>query len=42
MLSDLVFALGLSGRVPVELAAWAPAAVCLLLGGTTLLHLEDG
>ncbi len=40
--SDIVFALGLSGRVPVELAAWAPASVCMLLGITTLLHLEDG
>ena len=39
--SDLIAALGLSGRLPVELAAWAPASICLLLGGTTLLHLEE-
>ena len=42
ILSDLVYAMGLSGRLPVELAAWVPAIVCLLLGGSSLLHLEDG
>ncbi len=40
--SDVIFALGLSGRLPVELAAWTPAAVSTLLGLATLLHLEDG
>lgn len=42
ILSDLISAMGLSGRLPVDLAAWAPAAICLLLGGSMLLHLEDG
>jgi lipopolysaccharide export system permease protein len=41
-LSDVVFALGLSSTIPVALAAWTPAGVCLLLGVTLLLHLEDG
>lgn len=41
-LSDLVFALGLSARIPVMLAAWAPAMVSTLLGLAMLLHLEDG
>ena len=41
-LSDLVFALGLSARVPEVLAAWAPATVTSLLGVASLLHLEDG
>jgi lipopolysaccharide export system permease protein len=41
-LSDVVYAMGLSGAVPVALAAWAPAGICALLGLTTLLHLEDG
>ena len=41
-LSDLVFALGLSARIPEVLAAWAPATVTMLLGLTSLLHLEDG
>lgn len=41
-LSDVVFALGLSGSIPAMLAAWAPAVVSTLLGLTMLLHLEDG
>ena len=40
--SDLVYALGLSGRIPVELSAWTPAVVSLLLGISLLFHLEDG
>ncbi|MGI9437971.1 MAG: LPS export ABC transporter permease LptG [Geminicoccaceae bacterium] len=42
ILSDVIFALGLSGRLPPALAAWAPASIGILLGTTTLLHLEDG
>lgn len=42
ILSDVVFAIGLSGRLPLVLAAWTPAGVAVLLGLTTLLHLEDG
>jgi lipopolysaccharide export system permease protein len=41
-LSDIVFALGLSAKVPVLLAAWTPTAVSLIFGVTMLLHLEDG
>lgn len=41
-LSNFVFALGLSGRIPVVLAAWTPAGVSVMLGIATLLHLEDG
>jgi len=41
-LSNLVGALGQTAVIPVTLAAWAPAAVSLLLGISTLLHLEDG
>jgi lipopolysaccharide export system permease protein len=37
-----VFALGLSGKLPLILAAWTPTTVCLMLGVATLLHLEDG
>jgi lipopolysaccharide export system permease protein len=40
--SDLVAAVGLSGRLPAALAAWTPAGVAVLLGMTTLLHIEDG
>ena len=42
IMSDVVFAIGLSGRLPAILAAWIPAGVAVLLGLTTLLHLEDG
>jgi lipopolysaccharide export system permease protein len=41
-LSDIVFALGLSGKVPVLLAAWTPAGVSMMFGASMLLHLEDG
>tara|TARA_B100001123_G_C15131265_1_gene955423 strand:- start:21 stop:1115 length:1095 start_codon:yes stop_codon:yes gene_type:complete len=42
LLSDISLALGLSGGIPVILAAWAPAGVTTLLGLGMLLHLEDG
>ena len=42
ILADVVFAIGLSGRLPAIFAAWIPAGVAVLLGLTTLLHLEDG
>ena len=41
-LSDLVLALGLSGKIPTWLAAWAPAGIFSLLGVASLFHLEDG
>jgi len=41
-LTDVSLALGLSGGIPVALAAWAPAATSTLLGLAMLLHLEDG
>ena len=41
-LSDVVFALGLSARIPVLLAAWTPSGVSMIFGVSMLLHLEDG
>lgn len=41
-MSDVVGALGLSGRLPIVLAAWAPVGVTALLGIAVILHLEDG
>ena len=41
-MTDVVLALGMSGSIPVILAAWAPAGVFTLLGLAMLLHLEDG
>ena len=40
--SNFVFALGLSGKIPVVLAGWAPAGASMMLGIAMLLHLEDG
>lgn len=40
--SNFVFALGLSGKIPVILSAWTPTGVALMLGVAVLLHLEDG
>ncbi|HZD25388.1 MAG TPA: LPS export ABC transporter permease LptG [Alphaproteobacteria bacterium] len=41
-ISDVVYALGVAGNLPVALAAWTPAGVSTLLGVASLLHLEDG
>ncbi len=41
-MSSLVFALGVSGKLPVALAAWTPSAIALALALPLLLHLEDG
>lgn len=40
--TDIVFALGSAGTLPVWLAAWTPACVVAMLGAALLLHLEDG
>ncbi|MGF1475094.1 MAG: LPS export ABC transporter permease LptG [Geminicoccaceae bacterium] len=42
ILSDVVHALGLSGRLPAALAAWTPAGIAVLLGLTALFYSEDG
>jgi lipopolysaccharide export system permease protein len=42
VVSNVVFALGISANVPVALAAWTPTGVSLIFGASTLLHLEDG
>ncbi len=40
--SNVVFALGLSAKLPVLLAAWTPTGISLIFGVSLLLHLEDG
>jgi lipopolysaccharide export system permease protein len=40
--SDVVYALGLSARLPVMLSAWSPAVIGCLIGSALLFHLEDG
>ncbi|MBM3502752.1 MAG: LPS export ABC transporter permease LptG [Alphaproteobacteria bacterium] len=42
VVSDLVLALGMSGKVPPLAAAWTPVGVTALLGLALLLHFEDG
>ncbi len=39
--SDVVTAYGLNGQIPYPLAAWAPAAVAVLLGSALLLHIRQ-
>lgn len=41
-ISDIVYAMGLSGSIPVAMAAWAPTVCSLLVGIALLLHYEDG
>jgi lipopolysaccharide export system permease protein len=40
--TDVTQALGMSGIVPVALAAWAPATTALLLGMAAVFNQEDG
>lgn len=41
-LSYIVNALGLSGSLPIQAAAWAPTVIVTLVAGAVLLHMEDG
>jgi lipopolysaccharide export system permease protein len=41
-MSSFLQALGSSQQIPVLLAAWSPALICLLLGVSVLMNLEDG
>lgn len=41
-MQSMLQAFGISQKIPVHLAAWSPSIIGLLLGGTALLHLEDG
>ncbi len=40
--SNIVYALGFSGGIPVGLAAWTPPLVASMIGTAFLLHYEDG
>lgn len=41
-LTQIVYAMGVSGNIPVFLAVTAPTIIATLLGVSLLLHLEDG
>jgi lipopolysaccharide export system permease protein len=40
--SDVIYALGLAGKIPILLAAWIPTLVTLMLSISFLLHQEGG
>ena len=40
--TDIIFAFGAAGTLPILLAAWTPAMVVSMIGAALLLHLEDG
>jgi lipopolysaccharide export system permease protein len=40
--SNIIFAVGLSGSIPVIIAAWTPTCISMLIGTALILHLEDG
>lgn len=40
--TDLIYALGSAGTLPVALAAWTPAMVVAMIGTALLLQVEDG
>ena len=40
--TNLIYALGSAGHLPVMLAAWAPSLLVTMFAGALLLHLEDG
>jgi lipopolysaccharide export system permease protein len=40
--TNIIYALGASGRLPIMLAAWAPSLLVMMLASAALLHLEDG
>jgi lipopolysaccharide export system permease protein len=41
-ITNIIYAFGASGGLPVALAAWAPSLIVLMAGSAALLHLEDG
>lgn len=42
VMKDFLYAMGLSGRLPIFLATWAPVAVNYMLPLSLLMHYEDG
>jgi lipopolysaccharide export system permease protein len=41
-LSNLIYAFGASGSLPILLAAWAPSLLAMMASAAMLLHIEDG
>ena len=40
--SQLIYAFGLNGYIPIWIAVWSPAAIVTLFSATILLHKEEG
>ena len=40
--SQVIYAFGLNGYIPIELAVWAPILITAMISVSVLLHLEDG
>lgn len=40
--TNIIYAFGASGGLPIMLAAWAPTLIILMISSAALLHLEDG
>ena len=40
--TNIIYAFGASGSLPIILAAWAPTLIVLMISSAALLHLEDG
>lgn len=41
-MTNIIYALGSAGDLPIALAAWAPSLIVAMVAGASLLHLEDG
>lgn len=41
-MTNLIYALGATGDLPIVLAAWAPSLIVVMVASSALLHLEDG
>lgn len=42
VMTNIIYALGASGDLPIALAAWAPSVIVIFAASSMLLHLEDG
>lgn len=40
--TNIIYAFGASGGLPIILAAWAPTLIVIMIASSVLLHLEDG
>ncbi|MFZ4540249.1 MAG: LPS export ABC transporter permease LptG [Rickettsiales bacterium] len=41
-MTNIIYALGATGDLPIALAAWAPSLIVVMVASAALLHLEDG